>query len=363
MTRNPNSQALNLHAGEWVQVRTREEILSTLDEKGRLEEMPFMPEMFVHCGRKFKVGKRAHKTCDPVNGLQSRRLPDCVHLEGLRCDGSAHSGCQAGCLLFWKEAWLVRVDEHSTPVAPQPARAASAAPAGRCTEEHVLRGTISDQPPADSKEPIYVCQATQVAAATTPLPWWDVGQYLEDYRSGNVTVFQMFCALLFWVYHQLCGAGIGLGSAMRWFYDVFQRATGGTPYPWRKGRIPKGEKTPAMKLDVQEGEMVRIKSYQEILDTLDEDWKNRGLYFDGEMVPYTEGTYKVLKRVNRIIDEKTGRMLNFKNECLILEDVVCEAKYAKCRKLCPRAYYLYWREIWVERAGSGPKAALQESAK
>lgn len=62
----------------------------------------------------------------------------------------------------------------------------------------------------------------------------------------------------------------------------------------------------------------------------------------------------MLKRVTNIIDEKTGRMLHFKNECLILDGVVCQARYAKCRKLCPRAYYLYWREIWVDRATDAP---------
>ena len=30
-------------------------------------------------------------------------------LEDLRCDGSAHDGCQAECRVFWKEAWLKRV--------------------------------------------------------------------------------------------------------------------------------------------------------------------------------------------------------------------------------------------------------------
>ena len=32
-----------------------------------------------------------------------------VHLDETRCDGQGHGGCQAGCLLFWKEAWLKRV--------------------------------------------------------------------------------------------------------------------------------------------------------------------------------------------------------------------------------------------------------------
>ena len=54
-------------AGELVEVRSREEILGTLDADGRLENLPFMPEMLPYCGRQFRVFKRAHKTCDFVN--------------------------------------------------------------------------------------------------------------------------------------------------------------------------------------------------------------------------------------------------------------------------------------------------------
>jgi hypothetical protein len=356
MTTNDISHCLDLKAGDWVQVRSKEEILSTLDKNGRLEEMPFMPEMYQHCGKKYRVGKRAHKTCDPMNGLESRRLPSTVHLEGLRCDGSAHAGCQAGCLFYFKEAWVKKVDEHalasSAPVSAQKPLAKGA------TEEEVLRGTIAPVQPVGAEEPIYCCQATQVQYATTPIKWYDPTPYIEDFRSGNASVWRMFCAFLFWMYHEACGLGIGLGSAMRWAYDTFQKMIGGVPYPWRVGRVAKGHRTPSCKLDLQEGEMVRIKDYSEILDTLDDEWKNRGLYFDAEMVPFANGTYKVLKRVNRIIDEKSGKMLHFKNECLILDEVVCQARFAKCRKLCPRAYYLYWREIWVERAsGEGSRSA------
>ena len=119
-------------------------------------------------------------------------------------------------------------------------------------------------------------------------------------------------------------------------------------------------RTPSAKLDAQVGDEVTIKDYSEILETLDEDWKNRGMYFDAEMVPYTNGTFKVLKRVKRIIDEKTGKMLQLKNEAIILEDVVCQARYAKCRKLCPRAYYMYWREIWLKKSSSAKLGSPQQ---
>ena len=38
-------------------------------------------------------------------------------------------------------------------------------------------------------------------------------------------------------------------------------------------------------------------------------------------------TAKVARRVDRIIDEKTGRMLTMKNPCIVLEGVVCEGAF------------------------------------
>jgi hypothetical protein len=63
-------------AGDWVEVRSKEEILKTLDKNGRLEELPFMPQMFDYCGQRFRVYKRARKTCDTVSGCYvGRNLP------------------------------------------------------------------------------------------------------------------------------------------------------------------------------------------------------------------------------------------------------------------------------------------------
>src|ERR1700690_4405052 len=99
------SKRYKLSVGDWVEVRSKEEILRTLDADGQLDGMPFMPEMFAFCGKRLQVYKRAHKTCDTVFPVRGRRVDQAVHLD-TRCDGSAHDGCQAGCLIFWKEAWL-----------------------------------------------------------------------------------------------------------------------------------------------------------------------------------------------------------------------------------------------------------------
>ena len=101
---------MTICAGDWVEVRSKDEILATLDPNGRLDAMPFMPQMFNYCGQRFRVFKSAYKTCDTVSGdYGGRGLPDAVHLD-LRCDGQAYGGCQAGCLIFWKNAWLKPVD-------------------------------------------------------------------------------------------------------------------------------------------------------------------------------------------------------------------------------------------------------------
>src|ERR1700722_2368440 len=103
MNKSPSNKK-RLKAGDWVEVLSREEVLATLDEHGRFENLAFMPEMLQFCGQRFRVFKRADKTCDPAREPWSiRRVRNCVHLEGLRCDGDGHGGCQAGCLIFWNE--------------------------------------------------------------------------------------------------------------------------------------------------------------------------------------------------------------------------------------------------------------------
>jgi len=216
----------------------------------------------------------------------------------------------------------------------------------------VLAGTRNLAAEVDVNDPVYVCQSTRIAQATLPLPSWDWRQYLEDYTSGNVKFSQLLSSFFFFLYSQLVSAGIGLGSILRWGYDRIQNWRRATPYPIRQGKIPHGTKTPSAELHVRPGELVRIRTYQEILATLDENGLNRGMWFDAEMVPYSGKTYRVLDRVNTIINEKTGKMQHLKNACIMLEGVVCLACYSKYRRFCPRSIYPYWREVWLERVQS-----------
>ena len=167
----------------------------------------------------------------------------------------------------------------------------------------------------------YVCQATQLPEFTEPLPWWNISQYIEDITSGNVTVFRAFRGLIYAGFYNLSQAGIGLGRPLRRIYDEIKAAYGGLPFPRYNGTIPVGQTTPTLILDLQPGEMVRVKSYLEILKTLDTDGRNHGLLFDAEMVPYCGGVYRIRGRVNNYIEEKTGVIRTLKNPAVILEGV------------------------------------------
>jgi hypothetical protein len=341
-----------LRIGDWVEVRSKDEILQTLDGAGRLDGMPFMPEMLAFCGKKFQVYKLAHKTCDySVSPFRTRRLTGTVHLE-TRCDGEAHGGCQAGCLLFWKEAWLKPIGGNAGDATAEPFETHGSGnsklnPNSGCTEND-LWAHVQVPNPSDGT-PTYACQMLEVPNATTPLAWWDVRQYVEDYRSGNATLGRILSGFIYSMYYNLSQAGIGLGPVMRWLYDKVSPVWGGTLFPRTQGFIPEEEPTPVQNLNLMPGELVRVKSHQQILRTVNTTNKNRGMYWDAELVPYCGGTYKVLKRVTKIIGEQTGKMQEMKSACIILDSVVCQARYSSCRMFCPKAMYPYWREIWLER--------------
>src|SRR5262249_45593312 len=164
--KSADSAVLGLRPGEWVEVRSKDEILATLGPNATLDALPLMPEMLRFAGQRFQVHKRADKTCDTVFKTGGRRLHNTVHLQGVRCDGTGHGGCEAGCLMFWREAWLKRADGGRGRSMPSLASAPTAR-AG-CTERDVERAAV-----VDAGQNIYRCQITEMKSFTEPLRWWD----------------------------------------------------------------------------------------------------------------------------------------------------------------------------------------------
>jgi hypothetical protein len=282
-----------LKTGQLVEVRSKEEILATLDQQGRLDGMPFMPQMFSYCGQRFYVYRNAHKTCDTVSGRYiGLSVEKAVHL-GHRCDGLAYGGCQAGCLIFWKEAWLKRVSDTAS-ARPTIAIDSSTLVPPRCTECSVLAHTAKQQ----AGESIYLCQATTLLEYTKPLKWWDARQYLKAYISGNNSLGEILRGLtyLFYCYGTRAHSP-RFGAPQRWLYDRARWIWGGIPFPRRAGLLKSTEKAPRIDLGLCPGELVRVKPYKEILKTLTEDGSNRGMKFDAELVPYCGRIYRVKAQV------------------------------------------------------------------
>ena len=97
---------LDLRKGDWVVVKTAEEIRRTLDGSAQTRGLGFMPGMFAQCGKRFRVYKRAETIVLEGTG-ETRRLKDTVLLEGSICDGEGFV-CDRSCFYFWKEDWLHR---------------------------------------------------------------------------------------------------------------------------------------------------------------------------------------------------------------------------------------------------------------
>jgi hypothetical protein len=333
--------------GDLVRVRRREEILATLDSDGCLDGMPFMPEMLRYCGRAFRVGMVAHKTCEVAQQtLTARKIAAAVHLDGLRCDGSAHGGCEAACSIYWKDAWLEPGSGLEPTVEdPSPDRGVAEDPGDP------LAHTVFRRPDGPGEAVRYSCQATRLFDATEPLAWWDPRQYARDIISRNHSAGHVISVLLLAFLReclQRSPRGYRILKALR---EAAHRRLLGRSAPDFVGAIPLDEPTPTGRLGLKPGDLVRVKPLEEIVKTINRKRKNRGMHFDKEMVPYCGQVGRVRGSVTRLIHEATGEMLEMKEPCIILEGFVCRADYSESRLLCPRATYPYWREIWLEPVG------------
>ena len=301
-----------------------------------------MPEMLQYCGKRFRVYSSAHKTADTIELFSIRKLANSVHLEELRCEGTSHGGCQAGCLLFWKECWLKRIPEDRAAVGSNVRESVSTGERGSSAVKLNSLSCLSRctrRPVADGEPERYRCQATEMLKATTEVrrrDRWDPRFYVRDLTSGNVSLFDFI----------RFGALAMLNAFLRHWFGCY--------YPCLRGLAV--EKTPSSELNLQEGELVRVRAKEEIERTLNRHFRNRGLWFDVEMVPYCRnGNYRVLRRVEKIINEKTGEMMKLANPCLILDGVTCSGNYSYQRMFSRRHEYLYWREIWLERVNANNK--------
>ena len=312
-----------LRAGDRVVVRSPEEILSTLDADGTLDGLPFMPEMLDWCGKPFSVQRRAEKTCVEVGTpmYTNRRFAGSgvVLLEGPRCDGQSHDGCKRGCRMFWKEDWLRPIEgaDMPTPV----------------SEAGLAALTARLKVKADEQR--YFCQSTELLRATEEFPGrkkpWMVRVAFREVRNGDRSLTEIANMFVRWCSHMLRNATAG---------ESFLRG----PH----------KQTPVGSLDLKPGDIVRVKSRDQIVQTLGQNGRNRGMGISTEMTRCCGGEAEVRTRVDKIIEEKSGLMRKLQNTVMLrnmrgnptlCEECLCTDQMGDC----PRGELMYWREIWLER--------------
>jgi hypothetical protein len=312
MSQTPSKPRRFVH-GDLVSVRSSEEILSTLDERGALNGIPFMPEMVDFVGKQFRVRRRVeHFSCDAERSEDStvRAFPeeDVVVLENVRCTGAQHGGCKRNCTIFWKEAWLRPASPESKNLQPG-------------NHDALANRLMSIQP---SNSELYYCQSSQLLGTTYLVQGKErLKRCFRNVVSGNYPLFEMIRNLGVWFYVR--GREKLLGK-----------------YP-----LGKLQKTPVEVLDLQPGELVEVKSLDEVKKTLDANGLNRGLHFSPEMIPFCGRQHRVLARADKMIEEGTGRMRTMRNT-IILENSICDSA-TWAFGACPREDHIYWREIWLKR--------------
>jgi hypothetical protein len=104
-------EVLNLKPGEFVEVKSEQEIAATLDTSRRHKGLLWMVNMRKYCGKRYRVFRRLDTILLECSG-EVRKIKNTVLLEGVYCDGLEFSGCGRSCLHFWREAWLKRVNEE-----------------------------------------------------------------------------------------------------------------------------------------------------------------------------------------------------------------------------------------------------------
>ncbi len=109
-------EALELQAGEWVEVKTPREIAMTLDRRGRNRGLGFTPDMLPFCGRRYAVKSRVDRAILETTG-EMHEFKHTVILDEVTCDGhSILGGCSRDVYHLWREIWLRRVPPEDSGV-------------------------------------------------------------------------------------------------------------------------------------------------------------------------------------------------------------------------------------------------------
>lgn len=94
------------------------------------------------------------------------------------------------------------------------------------------------------------------------------------------------------------------------------------------------------------GDLVRVRSHEEILSTLDPFKELKGCAFLPEMTKFCGTQQRVLKSMQVFLDERDYKVKKVRG-VILLDDVICNGTpaFGPCDRCC----FLFWREEWLEK--------------
>ena len=99
-----------LKVGDWVRVKSKEEIRATLGNWNDLKGCAFMEEMWHYCGTIQQVLKRVERFLDERD-YHTKKVRSIVILDRVNCQGTMDFGpCDRNCFFFWREEWLEKIE-------------------------------------------------------------------------------------------------------------------------------------------------------------------------------------------------------------------------------------------------------------
>lgn len=130
----------------------------------------------------------------------------------------------------------------------------------------------------------------------------------------------------------------------KWFkqiYYMYTRLKGGSSTQMSARNF-----TPTVPLEA--GDRVRVRSREEINSTLDPFKELKGCAFLPDMYQYCGTQQRVLKPMQRFMDERDYKLKKVRG-VILLEHVICSGTpvFGPCDRCC----FLFWREEWLEKIG------------
>ncbi len=104
--RTPVAETSRLKPGDWVRVRSREEIQATLNSWKELKGCAFLDEMWQYCDTTQQVLQSMERFLDERD-YKVKKCKGIILLKGVLCQGTPVFGrCDRCCHFFWREEWL-----------------------------------------------------------------------------------------------------------------------------------------------------------------------------------------------------------------------------------------------------------------